>query len=153
MAATLVVQPARLPVGCLDVLAATPVQPTSTPPPSIPTPTPIDVGPRIDQLEKRLDDLGYVLEVQSNTFDATVSRMESNLNLLLMILAIASLLAAILGFGIVRVWIRSLVENRLKDLTSQEVSRATQEELDRIRKEWDPKFAELYEEYRRSMQR
>jgi hypothetical protein len=153
MAATLVAQPARFPVGRLDVLATTSVQPTPTPTPSIPTPTPNDFGLRIDQLEKRLDDLGSVVEVQSNSFDATVSRMESNLNLLLTILAIASLLAAILGFGIVRVWVRSLVENRLKDITSQEVSRVTQEELERIRKEWEPQFAELYEEYRRSMRR
>jgi hypothetical protein len=104
---------------------------------------------KIQAIERRLDDIQTLVEVQSSANDATVSRMESNFNLLLAILAIASLLAAILGYGIVRVWIRSLVENRLKQITSQEISRLVDEEVSRLRDEWEPKFVELYEEYSR----
>ena len=125
--------------------------PTSIPPP--PTQTPLAVELQVIELERRFDHLGSLVEVQSNVYDATVQRMESNLNLLLAILAVASLLAAVLGFGIARVWIRSLVEKRLRDITSQEISRLVQEEVGRLREEWEPKFAELYEEYSRLMRR
>lgn len=118
----------------------------------IPTPVPVVPAPDINDLEGRLDDLQTLVEVQSSVFDATVSRMESNLNLLLTILAIASLLTAILSLGILRVWIKSLVEDQLKATTEQQVSRAVQKEVARIREEWEPKFTELYEEYRRSIQ-
>jgi hypothetical protein len=122
-----------------------------TPTPIYPTPsqTPIAVELRVIELERRVDLLESLLEVQSNVYNATVQRMESNLNLLLAILAIASLLAAILSLGFARVWIKSLVEERLRGTTSQEVSRLVQKEVDSLREEWEPKFTELYDEYSR----
>jgi hypothetical protein len=123
--------------------------PTPTPVPPTPTQTPLSVELQVIELERRLDHLESLIQVQSNVYDATVQRMESNLNLLLAILAVASLLAAVLGLGIVRVWIRSLVEERLRNTTSQEVSRLVQKEVSFLREEWEPKFAELYEEYNR----
>jgi hypothetical protein len=127
--------------------------PTPTPIPPSPTQTPLAVELQVIELERRFDHLESLVEVQSNVYDATVQRMESNLNLLLAILAVGSLLAALLGLGIARVWIRSLVEDRLRDITSQEISRLVQEEVSQTREEWEPKFSELYEEYSRSMGR
>lgn len=127
--------------------------PTPTPIPPTPTKTIFAVELQVIELERRFDHLESLVEVQSNVYDATVQRMESNLNLLLAILAVASLLAGVLGLGIARVWIRSLVEERLRDITSQEISRLVQEEVSRLREEWEPKFTELYEEYSRSMRR
>lgn len=121
-----------------------------TPPHPTTTPTiPPEFDLRVQAIEKRLDDMQMLVEVQSSVNDATVSRMESNLNLLLAILATGSLLAAVLGFAIVRIWIRSLVENQLRQITSQEVARLADAEVRRLREEWDTKFAELYQEYHR----
>lgn len=128
-----------------QVVSPTPPHVTTTPTPPIPP----EVSLRLQAIERRLDDMQTLVEVQSSVNDATVSRMESNLNLLLAILAIGSLLAAVLGFAMVRIWIRSLVENQLRQITSQEVSRVANMEMCRLREEWDPKFAELYQEYRR----
>jgi hypothetical protein len=113
--------------------------PTPTPILPTPTPTPLTVELQVIELERRFDHLESLVEVQSNVYDATVQRMESNLNLLLAILAVASLLAGVLGLGIARVWIRSLVEERLRHITSQEISRLVQEEMSRLREEWEPK--------------
>jgi predicted membrane protein len=113
-------------------------------------PVTIELEQKVGELQRRIDDLGSLVEVQSNSFNATVSRMESNLNLLLIILAVASLLIAILGFGIVRVWIRALVERQLRDITTREASTIVKDEIKKIREEWDPKFAEIYDEYCKS---
>lgn len=123
--------------------------PTLTPVPPAPTPTPLAVELQVIELERRFDHLESLVQVQSNVYDATVQRMESNLNLLLAILAIASLLAAVLGLGFARIWIRSLVEERLRNTTSQEVSLLVQKEVGLLRDEWEPKFTALYEEYNR----
>ena len=130
------------------VYASTPV-PTAVPP----TPTTSSAELRIDALEERIDDLSTLVEVQSSTFDATAARMESNQSQLLAILGVASLVVAVLGLGIVRIWIRNLVEQRLRDVATREFSRQVQAEIDKLRDEWDPKFAELYREYQRVVQR
>lgn len=125
----------------------------STTIPPTPTPTPLAVELQVRELERRFDSLESLVEVQTNMYDATVRRMESNLNLLLAILAIASLAAGILGLGIARSWIKFLVEKRLRKITSQEITRLVQEEVSQLREEWEPKFTELYEEYGRLTRR
>lgn len=119
-----------------------------------PTPTPIQTATpsldfRVSDLETRCEDMTLLLETQSSAFDAAMRRAESNINLLLAILAVASVVAALAGLLVARVWIRSLVEERVKAATAEEVSRLAQEELDRLKKEWEPKFAQLYADYNR----
>lgn len=119
----------------------------STPIPLTPTPSIVDLSNRIDNIERTLGGHEILVEVQSNTFNATVSRMESNLNLLLTIIGIVSILIALLGYGVVRMWIRSQVEQRIKGITSEEISRLSEDEVSRLREEWEPKFRDLYDEY------
>jgi hypothetical protein len=140
-------QPAESLPDIRNVVTPTPSRPIPTP---TPTSGPTEVELKIEGIERRLDDIQALVEVQSSTYDATVTRVESNFNLLLAILAIASLLTAILGFGFVRIWIRSLVEDQLKQITSREISHLIEREVHRLRDEWEPKFVELYEEYQKA---
>lgn len=118
-----------------------------TPNPTIAAPTIGGVALRIEALEKRIDDLHALVEVQSGVFDATVARMESNQSQLLAIVGVASLLVAVLGLGVVRIWVRNSVEQGLSTVAREEFSRQVEKEIDALREEWEPKFTKLYKEY------
>jgi len=137
-------KPIRSPT--LATSTQTPESPTSTPTASV-------TDNRISSIETRVNSLESFVEIQSRSYDAAVSRMESNLNLLLAILAIASVVVALVGFGAVRLWITYTVQTQLKQATADEVKKVTEAELQRIRSEWEPKFAQLYEEYRKTISR
>ncbi len=124
--------------------------PTFTP---IATPTIVTNDSQIEILEVKVQNLETNVQTQSEAYAATVTRMEANMNVLLAVMAVASLLVAFLGFGVVKIWIRQLVEERIQKALSQEVNELAQKEADRIRAEWDPKFASLYEEYRKTIAR
>jgi hypothetical protein len=126
---------------------------SSTPEPIKTTPTSNQADQNIQNLEARVNSLEKFIELESNSYSASVSRMESNTNVILVVMAVASIVVAILGFGVVRLWISKMVEDRVTKITSDQVQNATKAEVDRIRKEWDPKFADLYEEYRKSIPR
>jgi len=126
---------------------------SSTPEPISPTPTPESGDQRFDLIETRMDALEKFVEVVSLSFNSAIARMESNINLMLGIIAVASVILAILGFGVMRLWIARLVENQVRQTASEEVERVAEAEAKRIRDEWDPKMAEIYEEYRRAIPR
>ena len=125
----------------------------TTPLPPTPTPTNVELMNKMERIEAQIEGHGSLIEVQSSTFEATVSRIESNLNLLLAIIAIASVLIALVGYGVVRMWIGSQVEEQISGITSDEISRLTADELSKMRDEWEPRFQELYEEYQRLVRR
>jgi hypothetical protein len=126
---------------------------TQTPESLTSTPTASVTDNRINSLEARVDSLKSFVEIQSRSYDAAVSRMESNLNLLLAILAITSVVVALVWFGSVRLWITNTVQTQLKQATAEEVKKVAEAELQRIRSEWEPKFAQLYEEYHKIISR
>ena len=123
----------------------------------VPTPTIVATvmsnGSQFDVLEARIQGLETNAQTQSEAYAATVTRMEANMNFLLAVMAVASLLVAVLGFGFVKIWIRQQVEQKIQSALSREVTELAKQEIDRIRGEWDPKFAELYEEYRKTIVR
>ncbi len=115
------------------------------------TPNPFDA--RLNSLELKAESFDTLIQIQSNSFNSTISRLESNFNLILAIAAISSAVIALLGLGFARIWIRDLIEKQIQDTASDEIARIAQKELERIREEWEPKFASLYEEYRDSIKR
>lgn len=122
-------------------------------PPAVATSPLIPDENRIEAIEAKLQSLEKNIQTQSEAYSATVTRMEANMNLLLAVMAVASLLVAILGFGFVKIWLRQLVEERVQKALSQEVNELAKNEIDKLRREWDPKFASLYDEYRKTISR
>lgn len=100
-------------------------------------------------LQAKVESLEAALEIQTRAFNAAITRAESNMNLLLAIIAISSAVLALLGFGIVRFWISQSVDQHISKATSTEVRSLVERELARLRADWDPRFAALYEEYKR----
>jgi hypothetical protein len=117
------------------------------------TSTVVSDSSQIDVLEAKIQGLETTIQTQSEAYAATVTRMEANMNFLLAVMGVASLLVAILGFGFVKIWIRQQVEQRVQNALSKEVTQLAKQEIDRIRGDWDPKFAALYDEYRRTIAR
>ena len=111
-------------------------------------PTP-DLASKIDELESTIRIDQRLMDAQSRAYSATVDRMESNMNMVLTVIGVASILLAVLSFGVIRYWIRSMLEERLKSLAGEELSHVAQEEAAKLRGEWEPKFEELYKEYQR----
>src|SRR5689334_5356951 len=82
-----------------------------TPTPVVNPVTPVTAVPNSSQvnvLEERINSLEKTIQTQSEAYSTTVTRMEANMNLLLAVIAVASLLVAFLGFGVVKIWIRQL---------------------------------------------
>ncbi len=126
----------------------------STPAPEVsPTNTPNPFNARVNSLEQQVESFDTLIEIQSNSFNSTISRLESNFNLILAIVAISSTVIALLGLGFARIWVRDLIEKQIQGTASDEITKISQVELERIREEWDPKFASLYEEYRNVIKR
>ena len=121
--------------------------PVSTPTPILFTPSPNQTS-EIEVTNARLQALEQQLDVQAQLFEATVARMESNTNLLLAIMAIASVLLAVMGFGVVRFWISNTVEGQLRKALSEQMQSLAEREISRLRSEWESKFLALYEEYK-----
>lgn len=123
-------------------------------------PTPIMVQPTLfpgvstesceyKVLESRIDSIQDYVNLQSETYSSTISRWESNLNFILVILGAVGLVVALLGFGFVKDLINRSVAERLKEISQTQIEKAIEQEVLAIRNKWDPKFAELYEEYRK----
>lgn len=115
--------------------------------------TPIPIEIRLERLQSRVDAFDRMVEIQANSFDSTVARLESNLNLLLAFVAIVSVVIGIIGLGFVRIWIRESVDRQLSGVAQAEIEGALGGELERLRAEWEPKFNALYEEYRNLVNR
>jgi len=122
--------------------------PTFTPEPTQSILVETAVEQRIQLLETRVDSLETFVEIQSNSYSAAISRSESNINVMLAVMAVASVLVAILGFGVVRLWVNRLVEERITKMTSERIQAIVNDEVEKARRNWDHQFAELYEEYR-----
>ena len=73
------------------------------------TPVPIIINEQPSILEVRIDSLENLIELQSQSYSATVSRWESNLNLILSIIGIASILIAIFGITAFKYWVKSQI--------------------------------------------
>ena len=115
------------------------------------TTTPIpNVKEQPSVLEVRIDSLENLIEIQSQSFNATVSRWESNLNLILSIIGIVSILIAIFGITAFKYWVKNQITEQYKKAVGEELNLLIKKEMDDMRKEWDPKFAALYDEYRKS---
>lgn len=121
--------------------------PTSIPPTA--TQEPVSVEPRVIELERRVEYLELLAEMQSDVYEATVQRMEFYLTLISIAVALIPLLASFLSFFLFRKWVISQVEKELKEITAQEISHLIGNQVDQLRKAWEPKFVELYKEYRR----
>lgn len=153
-AIALVLALAAIPIGATHPSQANPQPSTPSPPTATPTPlAPVPLEERVAILEAQVSQDQSLIAVQSNSFGAAIARVESSANLVLIVLAIAALIAALLGFGIVRGWVSSLVQERLEKISREDLDRTIQAELTKLRLEWDGKFAELYEEYRGSLRK
>ena len=102
-------------------------------------------------LQTKVDDLEYLIKSQTVSYNATISRWEANLNLILVIIGIASVFVVLLGYGFVKEFINKTVATRLKSITQDEIDKAINEEVSETRKKYDPKFASLYDEYKKSV--
>lgn len=151
-----------VPLGAFLLIASTPAHPhrsqATYAPTQSPKPTPYVVLPTsqafpsstdLSLIQVRVDSIEQALQVQTQAFSAAISRAESNMNLLLAIIAISSVVVALLGFGIVRFWISQGVSQHVSRTTTDEVRALAEQEIHRLRSQWDPKFAELYDEYKR----
>ena len=88
--------------------APAPAYSKGTPTPVVTPVIPATVVPnssQVDVLEERIHSLEKTIQTQSEAYSTTVTRMEANMNLLLAVIAVASLLVAFLGFGVVKIWI------------------------------------------------
>jgi predicted PurR-regulated permease PerM len=99
-------------------------------------------------LNSKIDSLESQITIQSNAYSSAINRWESNMNTILVIIAIATVILAVLGFSLVRFYLRKAVEDNLKGILKENIEKIYEDELNRIRKEWEPKFTKLYEEYR-----
>jgi len=127
----------------------------------VPTPSP-EATPQLDAqelltrvrvLEEQLDDAQTLLETQKSVFEATVARMESNFTLLIAIIGLAALAVGLIGVRLVRELIRQAVQSGLQTMTEESLAKAVDEEVSRLRSEFEPQFTALYEEYRRVVDR
>jgi hypothetical protein len=127
--------------------------PSSTPEPTKVTPFATETGQNLQILEARIDSLEKFVELQADSYSAAISRTESNINVILIVMSVAAILVTILGYAIVRGWISRTVEERITIITSEHIQNSVKAEVEKVRQEWDPKFAALYEEYRKSIPR
>lgn len=116
-----------------------------------PTALPTVVDPEIAVLDARVQGLESAMQVQTAAYSAAVSRMEMNINILLGIIAVASLLAAIVGFGVVRNWIRLQVEEGLQKALTKELDEKVDKAISGMRADWESRIASLYDEYKRAL--
>lgn len=115
------------------------------------TPTSSPTGGHLDDkyFEEKIENLESLVKIQSEAYSATISRWESNLNLILTILGIATAIFTLLGFITFKYWIKNQIIEKYKEVADNELSSLIENEADRIRKEYEPKFAKLYDEYRK----
>lgn len=125
------------------------VQIPTTLPDSVPCKIPTTED--IEILKIRIDGLEQSIQTQTDAYNATISRWESNLNLILVIIAVVGVLIAILSIGVIKEGVNRIVEHQLKQLTKEQIDRITETELKEIRSNYEPKFTALYEEYRKTL--
>lgn len=113
------------------------------------TPIPSDNEKNDSYLETRINSLESMLKIQSETYSATISRWESNLNLIITMIGIASVLITLLGIITFRYWIKNQINEQYKKISIDELNSLVRKEIDKIREKWDQKFADLYDDYRK----
>jgi hypothetical protein len=104
-------------------------------------------------LNSRLESLENSQKIESNAFSAAIARSESNMNFLLAIIAISTILLAIIGLSVVKTWIAQSVNQYISKTTSNQMNLLIEKEIQKLRSDWDSKFSELYEEYKRIVKR
>lgn len=113
----------------------------------VPTYTSIPNLLSLNEVNSKMYCLENGLEIQNYAYNSAINRWESNMNLILVIIAIATVVLAIFGFGILKFYVKKIIEDSLQKILRENVEQINEEELRKIRKEWDPKFADLYREY------
>lgn len=106
-----------------------------------------DLEERVNNLEGQIGIYSSLIDSQSNIFNASVSRSESNINLLLALMAISSIIFGLIGLGFIKKWVENSVENYINNISEKKLSKLMEYEQLRIRNKWDPKFAKIYDEY------
>lgn len=148
----------KLPVFfCLIIILQVSTNPvfadTETP---TPTQTPAIINNDLqDEILKTLDEYLnnssnaealQIIELQSTIFEATISRIEFYLNILVVSLTILSILLAIFGFGFSKYFIGKKVEEQIEKNISQKIESSVDNKLGTTLNEWDQKFEKLYKE-------
>lgn len=138
-----------------NVVLAQSVSPTETTEVVKPTQTPaiINGDDELSAYETKIDSLEYLIQSQTASYNATISRWESNLDLILVGIGIIGVFVALLGFGFVKEFINKTVTNQLKNITQEQIDKVISREIIEIRKKYDPMFAELYDEYKKSVKK
>ena len=75
----------------------------AAPPTTAPVDNPHAASTNIEVLNEKVNGLERDLQLQTDMYSASVARMESNMNVFIGVMTVASILLAVLGFGVVRV--------------------------------------------------
>ena len=102
---------------------------------------------RVINLEAQVGTYSSLIDTQNNVFMATTARSESNINLLLGLMAFSSLVFGLIGLGFIKIWVEKSVEKYINSISENKLSELMEKEQFRIRNQWDPKFAKIYNEY------
>lgn len=117
-----------------------------------PTPSPVIIDlesitepSKILEREAR-EDPKTLIEIQSNIFQATISRIEFYLNFLIIALTILTLILAIFSIGFSKYYLSKKIEEKINEEFGEKLKDAIDSNLSEYLEKWDSKFANLYKE-------
>lgn len=91
-------------------------------------------------------EIGHIKEMQEKIYDSTITRLNWEFNVIIIVFGLISIFLGFFGIKIVRKYLDESMKDELSKLTDQKIEKVVN---DRINLEWNAKYKALYEKYDR----